>query len=141
MENAIKLEAKTSEENIIKQYVENNATAILIDKINNGYELDGVKYNKDFGGFMKFACDMARKQSAEGARYACVDDKTVFGWAMHYFEEDTITDYAIKEGGEVKKPERHNESKIVSLKKPEEKKVKNKKIVGEQMSLFEEIGE
>ena len=139
MENSIKLEAKTSEENIIKKYVESNAPAILISKINNGYELNGIKYNKDFGGFMKYACDMARKQSADGARYACIDDKTVFGWAMHYFEEDTITDYAVKEGGEVKKPERHNESKIVSL-KPQDKKVKNKKIVGEQMSLFEDLG-
>jgi len=32
----------------------------------------------------------ARKQAGKGARYACIDHATVFGWAVHYFEENSI---------------------------------------------------
>ena len=44
---------------------------------------------------MKYANDEARKQSEKGAQYACVDDTTVFGWAIHYFEEDNRPQIAL----------------------------------------------
>ena len=39
---------------------------------------------------MKYACDEAKKIAANGANYACIDDNTVFSWAIYYFEEDSI---------------------------------------------------
>ena len=39
---------------------------------------------------MKFACDEAKKQAEKGAHSACIDDAVVYGWAIHYFEEDSI---------------------------------------------------
>mgnify|MGYP002627522050 CR=1 FL=1 len=34
--------------------------------------------------------DVISKKMAENKSYACIDDKTVYGWAIHYFEEDEI---------------------------------------------------
>ena len=48
---------------------------------------------------MKFACDEARKQAEKGANSACIDDQTVYGWAIHYFEEDSIEGMLYNEDG------------------------------------------
>jgi len=45
---------------------------------------------KDLAGFMNYASSEARKLVNNKARFACVEDTTVFGWAIHYFEEDSI---------------------------------------------------
>lgn len=67
---------------------------MLAEKINNGtpVEKDGKQLinRKTLDGFMRYACDEARKLAAKGASSACVEDKVVFGWAIHYFEEDSI---------------------------------------------------
>lgn len=39
-------EAKTNEESAVKRYVESNVSQIVIDKINNGYEMSGKRYQK-----------------------------------------------------------------------------------------------
>ena len=39
---------------------------------------------------MTYATEEAKKLATNSARYACVDDSTVFGWAIHYFKEDSI---------------------------------------------------
>ena len=46
----------------------------------------------------------ARKLSAKGATSACVKDEIVFGWAMHYFEENEIIGKLFNEDGLDKKP-------------------------------------
>lgn len=78
----------------IKDYLENNVSETLADKINNGVQIqkDGLTLinKKDLTGFMKYANSEARKQAEKGAQYACIEDTTVFGWAIHYFEEDSI---------------------------------------------------
>ena len=90
----LQLEAKTEEQKLIKEYLENNADERLAYKINNGTKTtkDGKTLinKKDLDGFMNYAESEAKKLAAKGARSACVRSDVVFGWAMHYFDEDEI---------------------------------------------------
>ncbi len=90
----LNLEAKTKPQKLILAYLEKNATETLIEKINNGVQIekDGVQLisKKTLNGFMSYANNEARKLAEKGANSACVEDNVVYGWAMHYFEEDSI---------------------------------------------------
>ena len=90
----LNLDAKTNEERKVKAYWEANASEMLAEEINNGMRIqkDGktLLNKKTLAGFMKFACDEAKKQAEKGAQSACIDDDVVYGWAVHYFEEDSI---------------------------------------------------
>lgn len=124
----LNLETKTKEQELIKKYLEDNASDILKDKINNGVKI--VKDNKtliskkDLNGFMKFAQEEARKLAEKGANCACVEDTTVYGWAIHYFEEDSIEGTLYNEDGTeyapVKKEIKSTPAKV-EPKKPENK--------------------
>lgn len=85
---------QNKQEELILNYLQNNASESLADKINNGtpFEKDGhpLLNKKTLSGFMKYACDEARKLAEKGANSACIDDVTVYGWAIHYFEEESI---------------------------------------------------
>lgn len=131
----LNLEATTKEQQRIKAYLEENASEILAEKINNGVRIqkDGkmLLNKKTLDGFMKFACDEAKKQAEKGASCACIDDDVVFGWAVHYFEEDSIEGILYGEDGAEYRPEkvvRQSPAPSVSL-PPKEK--------APQMSLFE----
>ena len=104
----INLTAANKQEELILHYLENNASETLADKINNGtpFERDGKPLinKKTLSGFMKYACDEARKIAEKGASSACVDDATVYGWAIHYFEEDSIEGTLYTIDGEEYKP-------------------------------------
>lgn len=78
------LTAKTDNEKRVLEYIEKNATDYLCTKINNG--------KKTLQGCWKYITEEARKQAVNGC--ACIEDNTVFGWAMHYFEEDSIKEGA-----------------------------------------------
>ena len=90
----LQLETKTEEQRLIKEYLENNADERLAYKINHGTQTnkDGKTLinKKDLDGFMGYAESEAKKLVAKGARSACVRSDVVFGWAMHYFDEDEI---------------------------------------------------
>ena len=90
----LNLEAKNKQEEVILAYLQANASDALAEKINNGMPLtkDGKTFTnkKTLSGFMKYACDEARNLAEKGANCACVEDSVVFGWAIHYFEEDSI---------------------------------------------------
>lgn len=90
----LNLIAERQEEKLIKQYLEENASEVLADKINNGVQIekDGKQIinKKTLSGFMKYACNKAKEQAPKGAMSACIDHETVYGWAVHYFEEDSI---------------------------------------------------
>jgi len=105
---ALNLTATTKEHTILKNYLESNVSAVLADKINNGVriEKDGktLVNKKDLAGFMSYACGEAQKQADKGARSACIEDKTVFGWAIHYFEENSIEGTLYNEDGTEYKP-------------------------------------
>ena len=99
----LNLTATTTEEKVLREYLEQNAGEVLADKINNGVpvEKDGKKLisKKTLTGFMKYATEEARKQAAKGATSACLHSDIVFGWAIHYFEEDSILGTLYNEDG------------------------------------------
>lgn len=136
----LNLTAQNKQEELVLKYLRDNASETLADKINNGtpFEKDGhsLTNKKTLAGFMKFACDEARKLAEKGANSACIDDATVYGWAIHYFEEESIegTLYTI-DGAEYKPTVKRVESNAVKA-KPEPKKQENV-----QFSFFDNLTE
>ena len=104
----LNLVANCVEHDALKEYLEENASVTLAEKINNGViiEKDGKKLlnKKDLNGFMIYACNEAKKLAAKGATSACVKSDIVFGWAIHYFEEDSIEGKLYNEDGTEYKP-------------------------------------
>ena len=104
----LNLTANTPAEEKILQYLKENASETLTEKINNGtpFEKDGnpLLNKKTLSGFMKYACDEARKLAEKGANSACIDDAAVYGWAVHYFEEESIEGTLYTLDGEEYKP-------------------------------------
>ena len=104
----LQLTATTTEEKVLKEYLEQTVSEVLADKINNGVpvEKDGKKLvsRKTLAGFMKYATEEARKQATKGATSACLHSDIVFGWAIHYFEEDSILGTLYNEDGTEYKP-------------------------------------
>lgn len=90
----LNLTANNPAQERIKAYLEETASAELVYKINVGTpsEKDGKPLinRKTLDGFMRYASSEARKLAESGAQFACIEDQTVFGWAIHYFEEDSI---------------------------------------------------
>lgn len=90
----LNLAANGDDQIAVLNYLQQNATDVLADKINNGVQIvkDGVTLinKKTLDGFFRHATEEARKLVAKDAGCACVLDRVVFGWAIHYFEEDEI---------------------------------------------------
>lgn len=90
----LNLAAKGDDQIAVLNHLQQNVTDLLADKINNGVQIvkDGVTLinKKTLDGFFRYATEEARKLVAKDARCACVLDRVVFGWAIHYFEEDEI---------------------------------------------------
>ena len=133
----LNLTASTKEEQKVKAYLEANASEVLADKINNDVRIqkDGKTLinKKTLAGFLKFACDEARKQAEKGANSACIDDDVVYGWAVHYFEEDSIEGTLYNEDGtEYKTP-----MPKVTAKAPAVKTAPPKPQPKPQMSMFD----
>ena len=99
----LNLTAKGTEQELIKKYLEENASETLAEKINNGVkvEKDGKTLinKKTLEGFMKYATDEAKRLAEKGASAACVRSDVVFGWAIHYFEEESIEEKLYNEDG------------------------------------------
>lgn len=150
----LNLKATTQPQKVIMAYLEQNVSDMLADKINNGVQVekDGKTLisKKTLDGFMRYATEEARKIAEKGSNYACISDDVVFGWAIHYFEEDSIEEKLYNEDGteyakaktsapkkttkkaDVKKPEHKPEPK--PLKKP----ATPKKIISlNQVSIFD----
>lgn len=75
------LTANGRNQELILAYIEQNASDVLIEKIKAS--------GKTMAQCMSYVTDEARERAVNGC--AMVEDKEVFGWAMHFFEEDTIT--------------------------------------------------
>ena len=160
---ALNLIAETNEDNLIKDYLENNASETLAYKINNGVEIIKdttlVLNKKNLKGFWQYAQSEARKLADNGKQFACVEKDTVYGWAIHYFEEPSIegklynldgTEYkpvvkkAEKPKVEVKKePEKHKntQSSFFDLTDIEEPKQEEFKPIQEEIIEYEEPDE
>ena len=132
----LNLIANGKEQELIKEYLQNNVSETLANKINNGVKI--IKDNKtlinkkDLDGFMKYACIEAKNQANKGVMSVCIQDNIVFGWSIHYFEEDSIEGTLYNEDG--------TEYKVVSKPKTTPKtEVKTKEIKKQdnQPSLFD----
>ncbi len=136
----LNLTAQNKQEELVLKYLQDNASETLADKINNGtpFEKDGkpLLNKKTLRGFMKYACDEAKSLAGKCATSACIDDQTVYGWAIHFFEEDSIegTLYTL-DGAEYKPTVKRVESNAVKA-KPEPKKQENV-----QFSFFDNLTE
>ena len=124
----LNLETNSREQELVKAYLEENASETLAEKINNGtpFEKDEKTLinKKTLDGFMKYASNEARKLASKGANSACVEDKVVYGWAVHYFEEDSIEGTLFNADGTEYKPAPKSaptKVKKVEPKKPEER--------------------
>ncbi len=132
----IHLTTANSAEERIKAYLEENASAMLADKINHGVfiQKDGKRLlnRKNLSGFMKYATTEAKKLAEKGASFACIEDATVYGWAIHYFEEDCIEGTLYNEdGSEYKAPVPERKTPTYTPPAPAKPKPQP------QMSLFE----
>ena len=119
----LNLTAENRQEELVKAYLEEHASEELAEKINNGtlFTKDGVPLTnkKTLAGFMKYACEEARKMAKKGENAACVEDSVVYGWAIHFFEEDSIEGTLYTLDGAEYKPAPKTVSKPAS--KPVEK--------------------
>ena len=135
----LNLTPQNKQEELILTYLQNNASESLADKINNGtpFEKDGhpLLNKKNLSSFMKYACDEARKLAEKGANSACIDDATVYGWAIHFFEEDSIEGTLYTIDGEEYKPA----PKKVTTTKPATVKPQPPKPQNLQFSIFDKI--
>ena len=104
----LNLRANTPSEQKVLEYLQNNANETLAEKINNGtpFEKDGEPLinKKTLAGFMKYACEEARKTVESGSSSACIENSVVYGWAVHYFEEESIEGTLYTLDGEEYKP-------------------------------------
>lgn len=135
----LNLEAKTKEQELVKAYLAENASETLAEKINNGMriEKDGktLLNRKSLDGFFRYASDEARKLASKGANFACVENTVVYGWAVHYFEEDSIVGTLYNEDGTEYKIQPKTAAKAPVAKtqpKPQPKP---------QMSMFDLMGD
>lgn len=132
----LNLVTNTEPEKRILEYLQNNVSETLADKINNGspFEKDGkpLLNKKTLADFMKYACDEARKLAEKGANSACIEDSVVYGWAIHYFEEESIVGTLYNADGTEYKPAVKVAAK--SITKPVVTETKPKQV---QWSLFD----
>lgn len=137
----LNLTPQNKQEELILNYLQNNASETLADKINNGtpFKKDGnpLLNKKTLSGFMKYACAEARNLAEKGANSACIDDATVYGWAIHFFEEDSIEGTLYTIDGEEYKPA---PKKSVNT-KPVTPKPQLQKQQSLQFSLFDKFDE
>lgn len=138
----LNLNPTTEPQKVVKAFLEQNASDILAHKINNGVkvEKDGQTLinKKTLDGFMKYANEEARKIAEKGSMCACIEDSVVFGWAIHYFEEDSIIEKLYNQDGTEYVPPKATPKKKTESKKPEPKKAEPKIVAFEsQMSLFD----
>lgn len=136
----LNLTANTEPEKRILEYLQNNVSETLADKINNGtpFEKDGKHLinKKTLDDFMKYACDEARKLAEKGANSACIEDSVVYGWAVHFFEEESIAGTLYNTDGTEYKPV------VKAITKPTVKPTKiETKPKQVQWSLFDMVNE
>ena len=94
----LNLTAENDCQQAIKDYLVANVSDILANKINNGVKIekDGKTLinKKTLAGFWEYASKKAQEQKT-----GYVKNETVFGWAIHYFEESDIIGTLYNEDG------------------------------------------
>lgn len=126
-----KLRANGKEQQLVLDYLEQNASEVLVGKINAG--------TKTMDDCWKFIIEEARKIAKRNC--ACVEDATVYGWAVHFFEEDEIKPKKefVNTGETVKTKHGEKSVRVEAKPKPIEAKPKKeepKELAG-QISIFD----
>ena len=124
----INLEATNDNERAIAEYLEANASDALVEKINTG--------KKDYTQCWKYIMEKARKHLSGHSGY--IDPKIVFGWAVHFFEEDKI-EKEMMEDWLVNKTVKKETAPAAVVKKAEPPKPK-KEAFEETMNLMDWLG-
>lgn len=135
----LNLTAQGKEQELVLAYLEENASEVLAEKINNGVRIqkgaDTVINRKTLDGFFDYANQEARKLAAKGANCACIEESVVYGWAIHYFEEESIEEKLYREDGSAYSPApKKKENSVAPVTSAP---VKPKAPTVKQMSLFE----
>lgn len=91
----------TGAQKIVIDYLEAEASDMLVEKIN--------KCQKTMDDCWKYITGMAKKRAQNNC--ACISDQEVFGWAVHFFEEE----------GNVKETDKVAAVKTVVSRAPEKK--------------------
>lgn len=143
----LNLTATGIEQKRILAYLQENVSDVLAEKINNGVYIEkGGKRllnKKNLDNFINgFASEEALKFIAEnerkGRKVLCIDDPTVYGWAIHYFEEDSIEGKLYNEDGTEYQPPK---PVVKTVPKPEVKKPEPPKPTTQQASLWDMLKE
>jgi len=115
----LNLQAKGENQKLVLAYLEENASEVLAEKINAG--------SKTMDDCWDFIVECAKEKVKNGC--ACIRDDVVFGWAIHFFEEDSI------------EPSKAAEETVIVEPKKEVKEVrKEPKKDLDQISLFDLFG-
>lgn len=114
----LNLQAKGENQKLVLAYLEENASDVLAERINSG--------SKTMQDCWDFICKCAKEQAKNNC--ACIRDEVVFGWAIHFFEEDSIEPEKAVEEVKVEK---------VEVSKPAPKK---SELENQQISLFDLMG-
>lgn len=130
----LNLTAQGDNQKIILQYLEENASDVLAEKINSG--------TKTLQDCWNFIVECAKKElhSRDGA----IRDDVVFGWAVHFFEEDAIKpkkEFINKTmpNGDIVRVEAKHEPKKEPVKKAA-KEPKKSELELQQITLFDLVG-
>lgn len=118
----------TQLENTIKNYLDSRA------KEDSLFAETYKKANKSIKECCKYIYSQARKL-AKGSNSVGIDDATVYGWAVHYYDEDDI-----KLDGELERVEVAAPTTIqnpISKEKPVQKKTERKITKQERQKIFE----
>nr|DAT23315.1 MAG TPA: PcfK-like protein [Caudoviricetes sp.] len=123
----------TTFETTIQAYLENRA------KTDSLFAETYRKANKSIEECIKYIYSKARKLAKEGNAVG-VDDATVYGWAVHYYDEDNIKVKDVKERVEVVAPATVQEPVVqepVKEEKPVKQKSARKKTKQELQKIFD----
>lgn len=115
-------------EQAIKIYLDNRA------KTDSLFAETYKKANKSIKECCKYIYSQAKKL-AKGGNAVGVDDATVYGWAVHYYDEDDIKVDKVKERVEVVAPVAVQEP--VKEEKPVKQKPARKKTKQELQKIFD----
>lgn len=118
----------TQFENTIKNYLDSRA------KEDSLFAETYKKANKSIKECCKYIYSQARKLAKNGNAVG-VDESTVYGWAVHYYDEDDIKVDKVQERVEVAAPTTIQNP--ISKEKPVQKKNERKKTKQERQKIFE----
>ena len=121
-------------ENAIKNYLDKRAES---DRL---FAVSYKKENKSIQECCKYIYSQAEKLLAKGGNAVGVDDDTVYGWAVHYYDEDDIKVDKVQERVEIVASPA--ESAKIEQSKPQAKpQIKRKRVENNslQLSLFGEL--